>query len=162
MRDYPIQGSPTISRRLFRQALENRDSPAAPLADEAYNICVAWGVNPAVALAFFIHESNAGTKGAAVRTKNWGNLRRGPGQLREAHTGVSGAFGVYASWLVSLNDFCKLLTGPLYAKQGLTTVSKVTPKYAPAADRNNPAVYAAVVNQMISQWELLTKREGSV
>ena len=160
MRDYPIVGPPTINRRLFRQALENRDSPVTPLADEAYNICLAWGVNPAVALAFFVHESNAGTRGAAVRTRNWGNLRRGPGQLRVAHTGVSGAFGVYASWLVSLNDFCKLLTGPLYAGAGLRTVSAVTPKYAPAADRNNPTTYAAAVNEMIARWEQMTAQEG--
>ena len=164
MMDYPIVSSPTISWRVFKQALENRrspvDSPADELSDEAYNICLAWGVNPAVALAFFVHESNVGTKGAARRTKNWGNLRKGPGQPRQVHTGVSGGFGEYASWLVSLNDFCKLLTGPLYVKGGLDTVSKVTPRYAPSADRNNPTSYAALVNELIALWERLSAKEA--
>jgi len=164
MRDYPIVGPPTITRALFKRALENRkspvDSPAGELADEAYTICLAWGLNPAVALAVYVHESQAGTKGAARRTKNWGNLRKGPGQLRQVHTGVSGGFGEYASWLVSLNDFCKLLTGPLYVKAGLDTVSKVTPRYAPAADRNNPTSYAAFVNELIAHWEKLSIQEA--
>ena len=158
--DQPIVGPSTISLNVFRQALIHYNSPAVvdmenthistDLADELYDVAIAWGVNPAVALAFFVHESGAGTQGYARQTKNWGNLRSGPAELKN-----DGAFAVYSSWLVALDDFCRLLVGPLYVKGGLTTVSQVTPRYAPSADANDPAAYAAAVNAQVAVWEAM-------
>ena len=148
---YKIAGPPTIAKEIFRRALANRRSPALPLSDEAYDVCVGWGVNPAVALAFFVHESQAGTTGYARATKNWGNLRQGPGQRFN-----DGKFAYYVSWLVGLNDFCKLLRGSLYEGSGLRSVSQVLPRYAPTADNNNPQGYARAVNQMCEIWERLS------
>lgn len=149
--DYKLVSASTISKDVFQRALNNRKSPVRALSDEAYDVCVGWGVNPAVALGFFVHESGAGTKGYAVVTKNWGNLRAGPGQRFN-----DGAFAYYVSWLVGLNDFCKLLRGPLYEGAGLKSVAKITPRYAPTAANNNPQGYAAAVNQMVETWERLS------
>ena len=156
MKDYKIASPTTISYRYFELALQNRKSPAQPLAAECFRVCEAWGVNPAVALAFFVHESNCGTRGAAVKTKNWGNLRSGPGAIRIADTGVSGGFGVYASWVVSLNDFCRLLRGQVYEGMELKTVRQVLPRYAPSGDNNNPTAYADFVNSQVSLWQRMS------
>lgn len=150
MTDYRIASAPTILPGIFRNALAHRNSPVMWLADEAFNLCTEWGVNPAVALGFFVHESNAGTQGAAVATRNWGNLRAGPGEIDQ-----TSGFARYASWLVGLNDFCKLLRGPLYEGAGLLTVSQVTPRYAPSADANDPTAYASAVNALCATWESL-------
>lgn len=155
MADYAIRSTPTITRAIFAQALANRHSPAAPLADAAYGVCEQWAVNPAVALAFFVHESGAGTKGVAARSRNWGNLRKG----RRAKSHSEG-FAYYTNWLSSLDDFCGLLRGPLYEGAGLKTVSKVTPRYAPSADGNNPVAYAANVNELVAAWAKLSDVEG--
>lgn len=116
-------------------------------------MCLAWEVDPAVALAFFVVESRTGTAGRARTSLNWGNLRAGSGALR-----VRDGFAEYASWVVSLNDFCKLLRGPLYEGAGLRTVRQVTPRYAPRADGNDPQAYADAVCQLVALWERLSAR----
>lgn len=151
MKDYSIAGIPRISNQMFLAALEHRNSPVTKFAREAYAILHAWGCDPAVGLGFFVHESGAGRAGAAVEHLNWGNLRSGPGMLRQ----VDG-FALYASWLVSLNDWCALLRGPLYEGAGLLTVSEVTERYAPSADGNDPHGYAYAVNLMCAEWERLS------
>ena len=163
MADYTAKSSPRISRAIFRQALVNRSSPAGEIymsecehpqemADELYNICVAWEVDPAIALAFFVHESTAGTRGYARKTKNWGNVRLPiHGALRD-----DGSFAYYSSWAVSLNAFCKLLRSRIYEGAGLKTVGQIIPRYAPAADNNVPALYIAAVNNMVATWERLS------
>ncbi len=152
MTDYAIAGPSTISPEIFREALVHRDSPVQNISGEAYAICVEWQINPACALGFFVNESNAGTAGAAVQTKNWGNLRAGPGAMRD-----EGGFAGYASFLVSLNYWSRLLRGPLYEGSGLTTVSAVTPRYAPSGDANDPTHYAEVVNGLVAEWETLSQ-----
>lgn len=156
MSDHPITAPSTIKLDLFLAVLEHRNSPVFMLGTEAYAICERWDVDPAVALAFFVHESGAGTQGAAVQTRNWGNLRIGPGELDGAGIKLYAGFASYASWLVGLNDWCKLLRGPLYEGSGLTTVSKVTPRYAPSADANDPQAYAEAVNAMVEEWKALS------
>ena len=155
MTDHAIAGPATISPGIFQSALLHRKSPATDSAAVLYRIALAWGVNPAVALGFFVNESSAGTAGTAVKTRNWGNLRMGPGEL-----GQAGGFATYADWTVSLNDWCKLLRGPLYEGAGLLTVSQVTPKYAPSDDANDPVRYAAVVNFLVQEWATLSGGEA--
>jgi hypothetical protein len=152
-KDYPIMGLPTITVKVFRDALAHRNSPAidgnnAGIANILYDVCIAWNVNPAVALAFFLHESNMGREGYATKTKNWGNLRSGKAELKN-----DGQFAYYSSWVVGLDDWCRLITGDLYVGAGLTTVSKVTPRYAPSADSNDPTQYADAVNAQVAAWE---------
>jgi flagellum-specific peptidoglycan hydrolase FlgJ len=149
--DYLIASKPTISEAVFTLALQHRQSPVSGMAEEAHDVCVQWGMNPAIALAFFIHESGAGTQGIARLTQNWGNLREG----KRAHHHASG-FAWYSNFLSSLDDFCDLLLGPLYAGSGLLHVSEVTPRYAPSSDQNDPAAYAVAVNQMVATWQTLS------
>ncbi len=59
--------------------------PAASDAAALYRIPLDRSLDPAVALAFFAHESTYGTAGVAVHSRNWGNLRRGPRALYVAN-----------------------------------------------------------------------------
>lgn len=132
--------------------LLNAHSPAAGNAHECYDICLIEGVNPAIALAFFLKESTYGTKGIAVRTKNWGNVRTpetvGVGTIINT---PRGQFVQYSSWVVSLADWCKRLKGPKY--RGLTTVEQVVPRYAPSSDGNNVTRYIDVVHAAVNAWK---------
>ena len=136
---------PRISKQYFGEILLKTGSPAAPVADDCYDIVLGYGLDPAIALAFFQHESSYGKAGVAVRAINWGNLRRG-GRAREIKDG----FAFYDDWRDSLRDWCDLLRNTYINNWGLDTLDKVIPRYAPASDGNVPTAYiAAVVNQVL-------------
>ena len=44
-----------------------RISPAVPEADALYATCLSYRIDPAVALAFFAHESSCGTAGRRAK-----------------------------------------------------------------------------------------------
>ena len=155
--DYAIRAAPTISRTRFRDVLAATPrSPVTDVADAAYDTCVQFGVNPAVALAFFIKESSKGTDGIAVQTLNWGNLIN-PWNPARATGQVVHAFGhdfpIYRSWIDGLADYCDLITserGP-FAGEKRTTVRSLVPRYAPPSE-NNTALYIQQTIQRVSSW----------
>jgi N-acetylmuramoyl-L-alanine amidase CwlA len=151
-----IVAAPRISAARFAAVLAQYKSPAAAEAAGLYRICVAQGIDPAVALAFFAHESSCGTLGICklYDTKNWGNVRSPEDPTLGKATPIPGRgnFAKYPSWSAGLLDWCKRLKGPKYAGCGLTTVEKVLPKYAPGSDGNSPAKYAEAVRTMIAAW----------
>jgi hypothetical protein len=155
--DYPIQGDPTITQARFRDVLAATPrSPVTDQADQAYAICRQFGVNPAVALAFFIKESTKGTDGIAVQTLNWGNLIR-PWDPNRATGQTIRAFGhdfpVYKSWLDGLADYCDLITserGP-FAGEKRNTVRSLIPRYAPPSE-NNTGLYIQQTITRIASW----------
>ncbi len=151
-----IVSAPRISLETFTDVLNAGKSPAAPVSGELYAICVQMGVDPAVALAFFAHESRLGTAGVtrSYSTKNWGNVRT----PEDPELGVTviipnrGNFVRYPTWQNGLLDWCKRLRGPKYAGCGLTTVELVIPKYAPSSDGNDPQRYIDVVRGLVAKW----------
>jgi len=153
--DYPIEGPPTLSRERFASVLA--EPPASPVTDDAgrcYDLCLSYGVNPAVALAVFVKESNRGTLGLARQTLSWGNQRRAwrPERASSVAQTQWGPFAMYGSWEESLADWCELLLGDLYKDEGRTTVRSVLPKYAPAFE-NNTALYIAQTVQRVTAWQ---------
>lgn len=140
---------PRISPRQFRAVLESYHSPALPHSESLYRLVAQRGLDPAVALAFFVHESSAGTKSVATRTLNWGNLRKGQGK----HITNRGGWAYYDSWLNSLMDWCSLMQNVYVGRWGLDTVGKALHKYAPQSDNNQPHRYAAAVCRMVSEWQ---------
>lgn len=146
-----------ISPRQFRAVLESYHSPAAPQADALYLVCTQRGLDPAVALAFFVHESSCGTKGAAVRTKNWGNIRKGQGN----EIVTKGGWAYYQNWASGLADWCALIKGKYVALWKLDTVGKALPKYAPQSDHNVPHRYAAAVCRMVGEWQAADQAAGT-
>jgi hypothetical protein len=142
----------SIGAAQFARVLVRALSPAMDAADDLAALPPRYGIDRAVALAFFAHESGFGQKGicAAYRTRNWGNLRRG--YLKGYAQGQTPhPFAIYASWADGLADFCALLAGR-YIGRGLTTVERAIPVYAPASDNNRPERYIAAVRSLVARW----------
>ncbi len=153
--------APRISREMFAQLLQQGTggggtSPAAPEADELYDIIVGYGLDPAVALAFFAQESQFCTTGicASHDMHSWGGNRAAHDPDREA--GIvqarSGPFVSYNSWEDGLRDWCELILNR-YIGQGLDTVEKAVPVYAPAFDGNDPDAYTNAIRRRVAVWQ---------
>lgn len=148
-----------MAKDAFIEVLRAAKSPALPEAEACYDICVAAGIDPAVALAFFQHESTYGKKGLATSTLNWGNIRRSQGRGVNKVIPGRGQFAHYTSWAASLADWCDLIKSKTYIGRGLTTVALVLPVYAPSSDNNKPERYAAAVASAVTLWAAPTRYE---
>jgi hypothetical protein len=155
-----FRSPPRISRATFAAVLQRGNgagpSPAAPYADELYDIVVGYGLDPAVALAFFAIESQMGNTGvtAAYDLKNWGGTRRATNPRYAAATVQfsGGSFVRYNSWQDGLRDWCELII-VRYINRGLDTVEKAIPVYAPSFDGNIPDAYISSVYRSVSAWQ---------
>ncbi len=72
---YSVVGKPTINAQFINNVLEYYNSPASGKGQALYDDGVKSGINPAYALAFFLEESDFGTKGVATATHALGNIR---------------------------------------------------------------------------------------
>lgn len=145
-----FKAPPRISKGSFTRILTGAGSPAAPYGDELYDIIVSYGLDPAVALAFFQHESQYCTTGRCARAdlRNWGMLRRPIRANRSA--GSAEGFVRYVSWDASVRDWCELVLG--YISRGLDTVEKAVPVYAPQSDGNVPTAYISAIRRQVAAW----------
>jgi hypothetical protein len=143
---YQADTAPTITVDRINAVLQEFNSPAAGSGQAFYDLGVRYGINPAVALAFFIHESAAGTKGVARFTNSVGNIRTTPG-YRDYQ-----GYRAYDSWTEGIEDFYKLIRDLYIDGWGLHTVAEILPRYAPAADNNDTAAYIANVQNLIDSW----------
>ena len=145
--DYNLLGKPSISVATIEQVLKQYNSPAVGNGQAFYDLGVKYGVDPAFMLAFYVHESAAGTVGAAVATRSVGNI------ICAGWAGSCiGRFRAYNSYVQAAEDWYQLITGPLYIGAGLTTPDLITPRYAPSSDNNDPNGYAKTVERLVDQW----------
>lgn len=153
---------PRMSRAGFMAVLENENSPAAPVGGPCFDAIAAQGVDPAVGLAFFKHESSFGKAGAAVSRHNWGNLRPGTWAIsRGLADGQLGNFLLFRdretempgwSWVRSAGCWAILIREFYCEKWDKQTVEDIVPKYAPAADGNAPTAYIADIVDTVATW----------
>jgi Mannosyl-glycoprotein endo-beta-N-acetylglucosaminidase len=147
-----VVAKPSISPTKIDAVLRQYNSPALGIGQVMYDLGLKYGIDPAFALAFFVHESSAGTKGVAVETKSIGNIRCTAG-YECYRTQGNGAFRKYASWEVGTEDWFKLIKDLYIGKWGLTTVEQILPVYAPVGDKNNPSAYAQHVTKLVASWK---------
>lgn len=145
--DLTIAGPPTISPQTIDAVLAAHDSPVTGYGQEIFDRCVAGGIDPAIALAFFACESTFGTDGIAVDTKSWGNIRSTDG---------SGGFKSYPSYMDGLQDWIGLMNDlyvapPEQGGFGFTTADEALTKYAPPSE-NDTNGYANKVATLVSEW----------
>ncbi len=145
---HSVEGKPSISVAKIEEVLRQYNSPAVGTGQTLYDLGVKYRIDPAYALAFFVHESTAGTKGVAVTTKSLGNIRQTANSGFEGYQG----FRKYPSWEAGMEDWYKLIRNLYIDGWNLRTVDAIIPKYAPAADRNNPPAYINQVNTMVDGW----------
>jgi hypothetical protein len=146
--DLTFINAPRISAGQFTRVLRHIGSPALREAADLYQTCINFGVDPAVALAFFRHESSCGTTGVARSTLNWGNIRRSQGRAIR----VEGGWAYYATWKDGLADWCQLITAQYCTRWKLTIVRLALARYAPTSDGNAPAKYINAVLADVSAW----------
>ena len=144
-------GPPSISLATFAHFLQVNNSPAFPEAASMYQNCLKLSCDPAVALAFFNHESSMGRAGAAVGHKSFGNIRCTPGWPCD-YSGGGGGFKIYNNWTEGLIDWAILLKDVYAARFQLYTLEQIIPVYAPAEDHNQPIVYINTVKSLVDQY----------
>jgi hypothetical protein len=141
-----LAGGPTISPSQINAVLARYGSPMAGDGQALYDLGVKYGIDPAYCLAFFVHESGAGTQGEAVLTHNLGNIRSIVG-----YPSMDG-YRYFDTWLEGAEAWYQLIAD-LYIKQWkLATVDQIIPVYAPSADSNDPTAYSNDVEQLVAGW----------
>ncbi len=143
---YEVVGPPTIGVPQIEAVLQEYGSPASGLGQKLYDLGVRYGIDPAFALAFFVHESACGTRGVARFTRSLGNIR-----WTEGYGNYEG-YRLYPSWEAGFEDWYKLITGLYVGQWNLRTVDQIVPVYAPWGDGNHPPTYIASIKSMVDQW----------
>lgn len=143
---YSVLGPPTISVSLINQVLAAYSSPAAGKGQALYDAGVRYGIDPAFALAFFMHESSFGTTGVARDTLSLGNLRCIP------TTGCWNGYAWFPNWEAGFSAWYALIHDVYVNSWGLTTVPQIIPRYAPSSDNNDEAAYVSTVENAVDTW----------
>jgi len=147
---YSVLGRPTISADFINKVLVAYNSPAAGKGQALYDLGVKYGIDPAFALAFFMHESTFGTAGEAQTTKSLGNLRCYPGATCVDQD--RGGYASYPTWESGFEAWYQLIRNYYIAQLGKTTIDQIIPTYAPPGDNNNDSAYINSLKQTISTW----------
>ena len=141
-----LLSAPSITPSQIDQVLSQYHSPATGVGQAMYNFGQQYGIDPAFALAFFIHESSAGTKGVATVTKSIGNIR-----VTAGYASYEG-YRKYPTWQAGIEDWYKLIKGLYIDSWHLTTLQAIVPRYAPSADHNDPLAYINQVHNLVASW----------
>ena len=145
--DHRLTAPPSVSAAQIDAILAGYGSPAAGQGVTLYDLGVQAGIDPAYALAFWVVESQAGTRGVARSTRSLGNIRCTPDWPR-----CVAGYRAYASYAAGMADWYTLITTLYIRDWGLTTPAAILPRYAPMSDGNDPAGYAATVVGLVQNW----------
>ena len=111
-----------------------------------YNDGVKYGINPAYAMAFFLEESNFGTKGVATVTHALGNIRANAGEPQYK------GYRQYKTWEAGFDDWYKLISEKYVGEWHLSTIEQIIPIYAPSYDNNDESQYITTLKIAIERW----------
>lgn len=141
-----LEGPPSLDADRVNGILAAYGSPLRGQGKTLVALSARYKVDDAVALAFFVMESRAGTQGEAVLTHSFGNLRPMPGA-----PSVDG-YRYYDSWLEGATEWFRLIRSLYLDTLKLDTVEAIVPIYAPSADNNQPPVMVAGIHQLVACW----------
>ncbi|HEU5230554.1 MAG TPA: glucosaminidase domain-containing protein [Ktedonobacteraceae bacterium] len=144
--NYTVVGKPSISADFINRVLEHYHSPASGKGQSLYDDGLQYGIDPAYALAFFMHESTFGTRGVATVTRSLGNIRATPG-----HPQYQG-YRLYHSWEEGFEDWYRLIANQYVNQWGLATIDQIIPVYAPSSDNNDEALYIHTIKLAVNRW----------
>ena len=149
---HSVLGAPTISAEDIEAVLREYNSPAIGTGRAWIALGRQYGIDPAYALAFFIHESTAGTN------SGWAGLKPGGGSTHNVGNIICagyptcyGRFRDYASWDEGIEDWYKLIAREYVQGRGAQTVEQIIPIYAPAFE-NNVDAYVNTVIGLVDSW----------
>ena len=144
--DYPVRGTPTISVALINQVLAAYGSPLAGQGQALYDLGVKYDVDPAFCLAFFVEESDAGTRGEAVLTHSVGNLRP------ESGTPSLDGYRYYDTWLEGAEDWYRLIRKRLRRQLGPADPRDHHPGVCAFGRQQDVTSYIHTVEQLVATW----------
>jgi hypothetical protein len=144
--DHRLDRPPSLGAAQIDTILAEYHSPAGGLGPVLYDLGVQYRIDPAFALAFFVFESAAGTRGVARTTHSLGNIRCTAG-----YTCVDG-YRAYATWADGARDWFALIRTLYLDTWDLRTPAAILLRYAPPGDGNDPSAYAASVIQLVDSW----------
>jgi hypothetical protein len=147
-----IMGDPTITAAEIDEILASYGSPAAGSGQVFYDIGVEYGIDPAYAVAFFIHESSAGTNQGWAGIKADGSTTHNIGNIICAgYPTCYNRFRDYGSWSEGIADWYKLIAVEYIQGRGASTIEQIIPIYAPSFENDVPG-YVNAVNTLVSNW----------
>lgn len=150
--DYVLRAPPSLSPEQIDRILASYGSPAAGTGPLWYNLGLERGIDPAFAVAFFIHESAAGTAQAWAGLKPDGSTTHNVGNIICAgYATCYGRFRDYPSWEVGIADWYRLIDVEYLNGRGHQTVADIIPVYAPSFE-NDVNGYVHVVQRLVDQW----------
>ncbi|NTU85993.1 MAG: glucosaminidase domain-containing protein, partial [Chloroflexales bacterium] len=150
--DYVLRAPPSISARQIDRILALYSSPAAGTGEIWYNLGLRYGIDPAFAIAFFVHESAAGTAQAWAGLKADGGTTHNIGNIICAgYATCYGRFRDYPSWSDGIEDWYRLIDVEYLKGRGHKTVADIIPVYAPSVE-NDVQGYINVVQTMVDEW----------
>ncbi|HNP70031.1 MAG TPA: glucosaminidase domain-containing protein [Kouleothrix sp.] len=150
--EHSLLGTPSISAQFIDQVLAHYGSPAQGTGAIWVEMGQRYGIDPAYALAFFIHESSAGTN------PGWAGLKPGGGSTHNVgniicagYATCFGRFRDYASWDEGIEDWYKLIATEYVGNRGTATIEQIIPIYAPSFE-NDVGNYVATVVDLANAW----------
>ena len=143
---YGVLSKPTITADFINRVLASYNSPAQGKGQALYDLGVKYGIDPAFALAFFMHESTFGTQGEARSSLSLGNIRCIPNFRCQDN------FAWFNTWEDGFKAWYELIRNLYIAQWGLVTVDQIIPKYAPAADHNDEQAYINSLKHALDTW----------
>jgi hypothetical protein len=151
--EHSVVGPPTIDARAVEAVLQQYNSPALDAGGQVWiDKGLKYGIDPAYALAFFIHESTAGTN------PGWAGLKPGGGSTHNVGNIICAGYPTcynrfrdYQNWDEGIDDWYKLIHSEYVNGRGAHTVEQIIPIYAPAFENDVSAYINTVVN-MVDGW----------
>lgn len=157
--DYSLIAPPSVTPAQIDQILDAYRSPATGTGQIFYDLGLEYGIDPAFAVAFFIHESGAGTNPRwdgmkqfdasdprrSTTTHNIGNISCA------GYPSCLGRWRDYPNWEAGIRDWYRLIAVEYIEGRGHRTVADVIPVYAPSHE-NDVQGYVSVVEQLVDGW----------
>ena len=150
--DLNIKGPPSCNVDQIQTFLEKMGSPAAQekgFSQALFDSCTQRGIDPAVAVGFFLQESTCGRYGRGHENHSIGNIK---GTAPESG-GSDGSFRHYNTWAEGARDWARLIDDGYVQKRGLETLSQVISVYAPGSDGNNEHGYVSTVKGVVENFK---------
>jgi len=151
--EHSVLGAPSLDAAAIDTILAKYGSPAAGTGQSWIKLGEEYGIDPAYAVAFFIHESSAGTNPGWAGMKLDGTTTHNVGNIICAgYTTCYNRFRDYNSWDEGIADWYKLISDEYVSGRGAASVEQIIPIYAPSSDNNNVPAYINVVVSMVEGW----------
>jgi hypothetical protein len=150
--DYRLRAPPSVSAQQIDSILASYNSPAAGTGQAWIDLGQKYDIDPAFAVAFFIHESTAGTHPGWAGLKPDGSSTHNVGNIICAgYATCYGRFRDYGSWEEGIEDWYRLIAVEYIEGRGTETVADIIPIYAPAFE-NDVDAYVRTVEQLVDGW----------